>query len=836
LLNDDPETGGAAAGAGLTYPVVDTGQTTCYGEDGSTIACGSAFTGQDAEVDGAQPSYVDNGDGTVTDTVTGLMWQQGYSGKMTWEEALTGAETFELAGYDDWRLPTIKELYSLIDFSGIDPSGWSGTDVSALVPFIDTAYFDFAYGDTNAGERIIDAQYWSSTEYVASAGSARPMTFGVNFADGRIKGYWRSNPRGGEMTQYVRYVRGNPDYGTNNFVDNGDGTITDQATGLMWMQDDSGQGMVWSDALTYCENVEAGGYDDWRLPNAKELQSIVDYTRSPDTTNSAAIDPLFNVTAITDEGGGTNYPFAWSSTTHANWTRYPGGNAAYVAFGEALGWMQTPSGDTTLMDVHGAGAQRSDPKTGDPADYPYGNGPQGDVVRITNYVRCVRDVDASEVVADLTETVYLPLASRYAEEERNGAAAVNLVAPLNETTTYLMDAEGAVIETWEGTYRPGNAVYLLDNGNVLRTGNTGSRHFDNVGGAGGIVEEITPQNEVVWSFSYDTTDGRLHHDVELLPNGNLLMLAWEYKTEAEALAAGRDPSLLSDGELWPDTVIEVDPSTNAIVWTWRVWDHLVQDVDPQAATYGVVADHPELIDLNYSGPGAPPGGADWTHINAIDYNADYDQILLSVRNFSEIWIIDHSTTTAEAAGHTGGKSGMGGDLLYRWGNPQAYDAGDASDQQLFVQHDAQWLPDDVTGAGNILIFNNGLERAGRGYSSVDELVMPVDGAGHYAQPDAGGAYGPASPVWTYTAATPSDFYAANISGAQRLDNGNTLICDGPGGHAFEVTPEGETVWSHDYGGPLFRVLRYAVDTSGDSASTSPWNIFPAADVLTLVTT
>ena len=390
----------AAGMTSLTYPIVDTGQTTCYNNSGA-ISCpqpGEAFYGQDAQHAGNQSSYVDNGDGTVTDLNTGLMWQQAYSGKMTWGDALAGAEAFSLAGYDDWRLPTIKELYSLIDFSGIDPSGWNGS-TSNLVPFIDTDYFDFEYGDTSAGERIIDAQYWSSTEYVGTTMGDIPTTFGVNFADGRIKGYGRMNPSGGEMTQFVRYVRGNTDYGVNNFVDNSDGTITDNATGLMWAGDDSGAGLNWEEALAWVEAQNAAnhlGYSDWRLPNAKELQSIVDYNRSPYTTGSAAIDPLFNATAITNEAGQTDYPSYWSSTTHANWTDTPGAFGVYVAFGRAMGYMHG-----SWTDVHGAGAQRSDPKSGDPAGWPTGHGPQGDAIRIYNYVRLVRDTGQASLPGDV---------------------------------------------------------------------------------------------------------------------------------------------------------------------------------------------------------------------------------------------------------------------------------------------------------------------------------------------------------------------------------------------------------------------------------------------------
>jgi hypothetical protein len=379
------------------YSITDTGQNTCYNNSGK-IACpqpGNPFYGQDAQYSNVQPSYTDNGDGTITDGNTGLMWQKTPGDKVTYAEAVAHAKTLTLGGYHDWRLPSIKELYSLILFSGTDPSG---PDVSTLNPFIDTQYFDFEYGDTSTGERIIDAQYWSSTEYVGTVFGGEAAVFGVNFADGRIKGYPRDTGQGGQpMEQFVRYVRGNPDYGINNFVDNSDRTITDKATGLIWMKNDSGVGMDWEDALTWVQQKNKQSYltyNDWRLPNAKELQSIVDYTRSPSTTHSAAIDPIFNITMITDESGKQNYPFFWTSTTHvtANGSAF---FAVYIAFGEALGYMRRSTGNYELMDVHGAGAQRSDPKSGDPDEWPHGNGPQGDVVRIYNYVRCVRDVSQS---------------------------------------------------------------------------------------------------------------------------------------------------------------------------------------------------------------------------------------------------------------------------------------------------------------------------------------------------------------------------------------------------------------------------------------------------------
>jgi len=386
------------------YAVVDTGQAKCYDDNGTEITCPAAadfFFGQDAQHIGKAPSYTDNGDGTVTDNVTGLMWQQGpdtngdghidAADKLSCDAAIAWLDSFDLGGYSDWRLPTIKELYSLIDFSGLDPSGYEGTDTSGLIPFIDTTYFDFAYGDTDSGERIIDAQYASSNLYVANTVNDGGVTlFGVNFADGRIKGYGLSL-FGSDKTFYVIYVRGNTSYGQNNFADNDDGTITDYATGLMWSQDDSDSGLNWEGALAWVEEKNAEnylGYSDWRLPNAKELQSIVDYNRSPDTTGTAAIDPLFNATSILNEADQNDYPCYWTSTTHANWTNAPGRYGVYVAFGRAMGYM-----NGSWADVHGAGAQRSDPKKGDPDEFPTGHGPQGDAIRIYNYVRLVRDAD-----------------------------------------------------------------------------------------------------------------------------------------------------------------------------------------------------------------------------------------------------------------------------------------------------------------------------------------------------------------------------------------------------------------------------------------------------------
>ena len=384
---EEPESEGAAVqeapfqqeSTALSYPIVDTGQAYCY-SDQTSIPCpeeGEPFYGQDAQYQGAESQYLDHGDGTITDTVTGLMWQKtpDASGKATFKEALDGAETLDLAGYQDWRLPTIQELYSLIDFRGSS---------TAEIPYLDLAYFDFEFGNTSQGERFIDAQYWSSTVYQGVTMRDNPTAFGVNFADGRIKGYPIVRKDGQEMEQFVRYVRGNPDYGVSDFIDNGDGTITDQAAGLTWLAEDSGDPLDWEGALAYCETLEAAGASDWRLPNAKELHSLVDYSRGPQSTGTAAIDPMFSVSE--DES------WYWTSTTHLD---SGVSSAVYLAFGQAFG---LPDG--RLVDVHGAGAQRSDPKSGDPAEYAGGRGSPGqqDQVRIYNYARCVRGGVSNEAI------------------------------------------------------------------------------------------------------------------------------------------------------------------------------------------------------------------------------------------------------------------------------------------------------------------------------------------------------------------------------------------------------------------------------------------------------
>lgn len=378
------------------------------------------------------------------------------------------------------------------------------------------------------------------------------------------------------------------------------------------------------------------------------------------------------------------------------------------------------------------------------------------------------------------------------EEQR--ARTINgqiLFAPYYSTTTYLIDKNGTINHTWSSAYQPFTEAYWLGNGTILRPIISG----------GGGIQKILWDGTLAWDYRYTVSGCTCHHDIKYLPNGNVLMIVWVTKTRTEAIAAGRNPSSIEGNTFTPDKIIEVKqtgPTSGDVVWEWNVWDHLIQDYDSSKNNYGVVGDHPELIDINFG----DSFDFDWLHTNSLDYNSTFDQILVDIHDFDEVWVIDHSTTTEEAASHTGGHYGHGGDLLYRWGNPQAYRRGTSSDQKLFGQHDATWIPSGYPGEGDILVFNNGYNRPGPKYSSVDEFAPPVDANGEYYL-ESGSAYGPEDVTWDYTANPPTSFYSNVFSSATRLKNGNTLICSGIPGKFFEVTPDGTTVWqySNPYGSP-----------------------------------
>lgn len=382
-----------------------------------------------------------------------------------------------------------------------------------------------------------------------------------------------------------------------------------------------------------------------------------------------------------------------------------------------------------------------------------------------------------------------------------------LYSSSNSRTTYLIDMQGTVVHSWQHALTGGYACYLLENGNLLRPASIPNAPLRGAASSG-LVQEIDWHGNVVWEYQYSSPTYILHHDIEAMPNGNILMIAWEVKTAAQAQALGRTSSTA----FWPDHIIEVQPtrpSGGTIVWKWHAWDHLVQDKDASKPNYGVISEHPGRLDINLRGGNVLPGSGDWLHINGISYNPDEDEIVISSHYMNEIYVIDHSTTMEEAAGNSGGRHGRGGDILYRWGNPANYAA--SGTKHFDVLHCSWWIPTGSPGAGNILAYNNGMRQRA---SEILEISPPRDAHGRYIH-DAGTAFEPASPVWSYSNGT--SFFSNHLGGNQRLPNGNTLIAESTKGRLFEVTASGERVWEHTIGRETPRALRYAADYPGLAA-------------------
>ena len=367
------------------------------------------------------------------------------------------------------------------------------------------------------------------------------------------------------------------------------------------------------------------------------------------------------------------------------------------------------------------------------------------------------------------------------------------------TESYLINNCGEIINQWTSDYLPGTSVYLLPNGNLLRPGRLDDGSSDiGFGGQGGIVELFNWEGDKIWEYVYSSNSFRQHHDVYPLPNGNVLILAATVVEGTDAIQAGRNPALLSETNLYNERIFEIEPNGSnggTVVWEWNAIDHVIQDFDNTKDNFGVVADSPEKIDINFLNGNDPE--LNWLHINSIQYNEDLDQIVISTRNLCEIWIIDHSTTTAEAASSSGGTYGKGGDLLYRWGNPQAYGQGDASDQKLFGQHTPYIIPNGLPNAGKLMVFNNGFRRS-PSFSQVDIINPPTSAPGFY-QYTPGTAYGPSTTDFTFPEIPPfedSEFYSAIVSNAQQLPNGNILVCEGREAIFFELDNDNNIVWEY----------------------------------------
>jgi hypothetical protein len=367
-----------------------------------------------------------------------------------------------------------------------------------------------------------------------------------------------------------------------------------------------------------------------------------------------------------------------------------------------------------------------------------------------------------------------------------------LITP-KTTSAYLWDTSGNVYHTWTLTGSTGYSGYLLPGGYLIRSVTRTGNSFTG-GPITGKVQKVSYDGTILWDYVYSTTDYCMHHDIHPMPNGNVLLIAYERKTAAQASAAGSTNSI----EMWPDKIVEVKPTglnTGEVVWEWHAWDHLVQNVDASKANYyASISDHPELLNINYS------NSKDWMHVNGVSYNAELDQVTFSSHNLNEIYVIDHSTTTAEAASHAGGKYGKGGDFLYRWGNPAAY--GVTGTKVLNVVHDAHWVPNGCPNAGALVGFNNyGVSTT---KSSVDLVFAPINDDGSYNK-TAGAAFSPSS----YSLRHAVNGVTSNEGGSQQLPNGNMIVCVGKAGILYEVDSNGTVLFTKTITGGAAKAQRYS---------------------------
>jgi hypothetical protein len=409
-----------------------------------------------------------------------------------------------------------------------------------------------------------------------------------------------------------------------------------------------------------------------------------------------------------------------------------------------------------------------------------------------------QEVRRSQLVS-VAALLLLCLMAAGSAQVSDGLAIYN---PVYDRTVSLMDTNGQIIHSWSCTTTPGYTVYLMPDSTIWRPG-AYSGAVMRGGVYGGQIEQYDWQGNVIRSFLWSDSNHQQHHDIHPMENGHILLLAWARKTQAQAQAMGR---VNVTGEMWPEEIVEYDPDADSAVWIWRVWDHVIQDVDSTKPNFGVVRDHPELIDINV---GDLFFYGDWIHANIVEYNDERDEIVFSSHFLNELYVIDHSTTTAEAAGHTGGRRAKGGDILYRWGNPMNYRRGDSTAQHFFVVHGANWIEPGLVGEGNILVFNNG-DRPGtvNDYSSVEEIAPPLDSNGnYYLHPDS--AFGPEGPSWIYQ--DPGDFNSAHMGGAYRMPNGNTFITEAVSGRLTEVTHDGQVVWQHSTTAWNGRAIKYPRD-------------------------
>lgn len=370
-----------------------------------------------------------------------------------------------------------------------------------------------------------------------------------------------------------------------------------------------------------------------------------------------------------------------------------------------------------------------------------------------------------------------------------------LFSPIFSKNTYLINNCGHKVHQWDTPYQPGQTAYLRSDGSLVRTARI-SGSFTG-GGVGGRVEIYDWNGILIWHSNFANESVHQHHSVLPMPNGNLLIILWIKYDKDQAIEHGFKLGKLTNAGIWSDKIIEIKPKgTNEydLIWEWDFWDHAIQDIDSTKNNYGIVANHPELLDMNFSeDPGA--NSAEWIHLNSVDYDPDNDWILLSSKFHNEIYIIDHSTTIEEAKGHKGGKYGKGGDFLFRWGNPRSYARGTREDHVLFGQHDVQFLPKTQDNEHPILIYNNGSNRLDSLYSTVLEIRPKTNPDSSFVF-EQDGRYYPAKEDWIYPDKPDKNFYSSRISGVQRLSNGNTLICEGNKGLFTEINSQKKIVWQY----------------------------------------
>jgi hypothetical protein len=381
-----------------------------------------------------------------------------------------------------------------------------------------------------------------------------------------------------------------------------------------------------------------------------------------------------------------------------------------------------------------------------------------------------------------------------------------LYATMNGTTALLVDTNGTTYHTWTftTTNKTGYSTYMLPGGTLVRSVTHAGNSFSG-GGMTGQVQKMDWNGNILWDYVYSTTQQCMHHDICPLPNGNVMLISYELKSAAEATAAGSTTSIT----MWPDKIVEVQPSgatTGTIVWEWHVWDHLVQNVDSTKANYhSSIIDHPELLNINYQTQ------KDWLHMNGIDYNPLLDQIVISSHNMDEMYVIDHSTTSAEAAGHSGGNSGKGGDFLYRWGNPATYQA---SGTQIFnVMHDAHWVPQDCPRAGYLVGYNN--NGISNNQSCVDFINPPYDDYNYLHT--SGTAYAPS----TYDFRHACNGHNGNMGNSQQLPNGNMIVCIAQSGYIYEIDSAQNILWSKTVSGTTPHAYRYSACYTAGTQPVTP---------------